>query len=71
MPQGKPAGERCVHLSDEYACLIIQDPRRPQACAQFLPEQSVCGDDREQALGNIAALELGTAPQAQPLDGVS
>jgi len=29
MPQGKPAGERCLHLSVEQLCLLFGQPERP------------------------------------------
>jgi Fe-S-cluster containining protein len=62
MPQGKKAGERCVHLSEQRLCLIFDDPRRPQACRQFQAELSICGESFAQASANLALLELATQP---------
>ncbi len=66
MPGGKPAGVRCVHLADDYACRLFGDPRRPALCGQFAAEPSVCGDSREEALALIQALEIQSMPQEAP-----
>lgn len=60
MPEGKPAGVRCVQLDDHYRCRLFGKPERPLLCSQFLPEQSVCGDDRDQALALLSQLEQET-----------
>lgn len=60
MPEGKPAGVRCLHLGEEFNCDLFGDPRRPEVCAQFRPEPAVCGDSRQHALTLIAALETQT-----------
>jgi hypothetical protein len=62
MPEGKPAGMACVHLSTGSKCELFGDPRRPSVCAHFLPEPSVCGDSREEALNLLTLLETRTAP---------
>jgi len=64
MPNGKAAGERCVHLEAHLRCGLFGDPRRPRCCASFLAEPAVCGDSREQALHILAALEAITLPPA-------
>lgn len=63
MPLGKAAGERCVHLDESQRCLLFNDPRRPRCCVQFQAEPVVCGDNREQALAILAAMELATLPR--------
>ena len=63
MPDGKPAGVRCVHLDEAYRCDLFGDPRRPALCDAFAPEPGICGDDREQALVNIAVLEQLSEPR--------
>ncbi len=65
MPDGKRAGEPCVHLDDEMRCAIFNDPRRPALCNAFTAEPAVCGDSREQALANIARMEIDSAPATQ------
>lgn len=57
MPNGKPAGVACVHLTPDQACHLWGDPGRPRVCAEFLPEPDICGRDRDQALRLIAVME--------------
>ncbi|AMD00659.1 YkgJ family cysteine cluster protein [Halomonas chromatireducens] len=60
MPDGKPAGVRCVQLDENNLCRLFGDPRRPAVCERFGYDHSLCGDDREQALERITALEQAT-----------
>lgn len=62
MPQGKPAGVRCVQLTADERCAIFGDPRRPAVCAGLRPSAEMCGDSREQALQFLDRLERATAP---------
>ncbi len=62
MPEGKPAGVRCIHLDEALRCALFGDPRRPRACEQFQAEEWLCGSDRQQALDNLQALELHSLP---------
>lgn len=62
MPEGKPAGVRCVHLDEALRCRLFRDPRRPAVCAQFRAEESICGNSREQALANLQHLEVISLP---------
>ena len=62
MPNGKPAGVRCVQLAEDNSCRIFGLPERPQVCSGLRPVQSMCGDNREQALEFLNALELATRP---------
>lgn len=64
MPDGKPAGVRCVQLLDDERCAIFGDPRRPAVCSGLRPGVEMCGDNREQALLFLARLERATAPGA-------
>lgn len=57
MPNGKPAGVRCIHLDDHMRCRIFNDPKRPKTCAKFLAEPLFCGHSREEALSILSALE--------------
>lgn len=57
MPNGKPAGVRCIHLSDDNRCLIFDSPDRPQVCADFQAEPEVCGKSRKEALEILSFLE--------------
>ena len=66
MPDGKPAGIRCIHLSADYRCLIFDDPGRPKVCAQFKAEPEVCGTSREEAMVLLGDLEQGSAETEAP-----
>ncbi|WP_119394017.1 YkgJ family cysteine cluster protein [Salinibius halmophilus] len=57
MPNGKPAGMRCVQLDDNNLCKIFGQPERPAVCSQFIAEESICGDNTRQALEIITQLE--------------
>jgi len=63
MPQGKPAGMRCVQLLDDNRCAIFGKPERPAFCASLQPSLEMCGDSREHAMTWLATLERLTAPQ--------
>ncbi len=60
MPGGKPAGVPCVQLLPDMRCAIFGSPERPAVCAGFLPEESVCGSTRADALRIIGWLESET-----------
>lgn len=60
MPNGKPAGTRCVQLDQNDRCRLFGLEQRPALCDQFQPELDVCGNNREQALALISLLELAT-----------
>jgi Fe-S-cluster containining protein len=62
MPQGKPAGVTCIHLTRERLCGLFGDSRRPAVCKDFQAEYAVCGDDRETALVNLQQLEILSRP---------
>ena len=57
MPDGKPAGVRCVQLMDDFRCAIFDDPRRPAVCAGLKSSAEMCGDNREFALHYLGSLE--------------
>ncbi|CAM5291806.1 YkgJ family cysteine cluster protein [Rhodanobacter lindaniclasticus] len=61
MPQGKPAGMRCVQLTDDNRCAIFGHPERPAVCASLRAEPAMCGSHREHALAWLAQLETLTA----------
>ncbi len=63
MPQGKPAGVVCVHLSSEFRCALFGDSRRPAVCDAFQAEREWCGDNREQAMENLQLLEISSHPK--------
>jgi len=67
MPQGKPAGVRCIQLDNENRCRLFGRPERPAVCADLQPSPEMCGDDRAQALRWLGHLENITRPDlSQP-----
>jgi Fe-S-cluster containining protein len=62
MPQGKPAGVRCVQLSAGNLCLLFGRAERPEVCTRLRPEPAMCGNSFDEAMHNIAQLEHATAP---------
>ena len=59
MPDGKPAGERCIHLTEDYQCAIYDHPERPTVCDLFKADPAVCGVDRDEAIILLGMLEEG------------
>jgi hypothetical protein len=58
----KPAGVPCRHLTAELRCAIFGLPERPACCGGLQPSAEMCGENREQALAYLGALERATAP---------
>ena len=61
MPFGKPAGERCMHLSERNLCGLFGLPSRPAVCAAFQADHTVCGDSQQDAIRLLGWLEQATA----------
>ena len=57
MPEGKPAGVPCIHLTDDYRCGIFHSPDRPAVCAGFQAEKLVCGNNRHEAITILQELQ--------------
>jgi hypothetical protein len=62
MPNGKPAGQRCVQLDADDRCRLFGRPERPGVCASLRPTAEMCGHSRGQALLWLQRLEHATAP---------
>jgi uncharacterized protein len=67
MPNGKPAGVRCIQLDHENRCMIFGKPERPTFCGSLQPSLEMCGDEslenpREQAIDWLSQLEAATKP---------
>lgn len=65
MPQGKPAGVRCVQLTDGNLCLLFGKPERPEVCSRLRPSEEMCGSTREEALMYLRFLEQATRPRVE------
>jgi Fe-S-cluster containining protein len=62
MPEGKPAGVRCVQLTEDNRCLLFGQPERPEVCTRLRPSAEMCGTTMEEALVYLGELERMTAP---------
>lgn len=60
MPNGKPAGVRCVQLDLENRCQLFGSKECPSVCSSFQAESAVCGETKEQAIKIISEWELLT-----------
>jgi hypothetical protein len=63
MPNGKPAGVRCVQLGDDLRCAIFGQPERPACCSGLQPQTDMCGASRSEAIAWLTQLETQTQPQ--------
>jgi hypothetical protein len=57
MPNGKPAGVRCIQLTDDLLCKLIDSPVRPAVCFGFVFDPIICGNNRDEAMRIIGELE--------------
>lgn len=57
MPQGKPAGVRCVQLDDDLRCRLFGCPDRPAVCGGLRPQAEMCGESGPHAMRYLARLE--------------
>ncbi|MCK6579868.1 MAG: YkgJ family cysteine cluster protein [Anaerolineae bacterium] len=62
MPQGKPAGVRCVQLTDDNRCRIFGLPERPAVCDRLRPNEEMCGGSFAHAHAYLVLLEELTTP---------
>lgn len=62
MPNGKRAGERCVHLTVANHCALFGRPERPQFCADIKAEPAMCGIDEAEAMAILTRMEHDTRP---------
>lgn len=62
MPEGKPAGVRCIQLSDDNLCKLFGKPERPKVCINLRPSLDICGKTDEEAMNILTTLEELTKP---------
>ena len=62
MPHGKPAGVRCVQLTDDNRCRLFGRAERPAVCVGLRPSAEMCGNTADEAMAYLYALELVTCP---------
>ena len=58
----KPAGVRCVQLTEDNRCKLFGRPERPAVCVSLMPSDEMCGDTNEQAMSWLGVLERETRP---------
>jgi Fe-S-cluster containining protein len=64
MPDGKRAGERCVHLDGGNLCKLFGHPDRPSFCIELKPQPSMCGASGTEAMAILADLDERTRPSS-------
>lgn len=57
MPDGKPAGVRCVQLTEDNLCKLFGTTLRPTVCNNFMASEEMCGNSFEEAMQYLTALE--------------
>lgn len=62
MPHGKPAGVRCVQLTQDLRCAIFGRAERPAFCASLAPSAQMCGASAGEAMHYLQWLERETLP---------
>lgn len=63
LPHGKPAGERCPHLTADIRCALFGSPARPSVCGGLQPGPEMCGDSASEAMATLIRWETLTAPR--------
>ena len=62
MPQGKPAGVRCIQLTEDNCCKLFGQPDRPAVCVRLRPTEEMCGANADEAYAYLVRLEEITSP---------
>lgn len=62
MPNGKPAGVRCVQLTHDLRCMLFGQPERPAFCGTLQPHEQMCGTSHAEAMQILTHLEIETRP---------
>jgi hypothetical protein len=62
LPDGKPAGARCLHLTIELRCALFGRPERPAVCRSLQPQPEMCGVSAGEAMATLIAWESLTRP---------
>ncbi len=63
MPEGKPAGTRCIQLTDDNRCMLFGRPERPHVCRSLHPAVEMCGKSADEAMEYLCSLEEITKPE--------
>jgi len=60
MPDGKPAGVRCIQLTADNLCRLYGRPERPDFCSSYCASEAFCGSSMGEAFELITLLEAAT-----------
>ena len=60
MPDGKPAGVRCIQLTADNLCRLYGRAERPEFCSSYCASEDFCGGSMIEAFELIALLEAAT-----------
>ena len=60
MPNGKAAGERCLHLNSDNLCLLFGRSERPSFCDRFSASKETCGESFDEAMVILIELQQAT-----------
>ena len=63
MPRGKPAGVRCIQLTEDNRCRLFGRPERPEVCVGLRPSAEMCGGSFAEAMRHLTLLEESTTPE--------
>lgn len=66
MPDGKPAGIRCVQLTEDNRCKLFGQPQRPAICNRLRASIEMCGETQQDAMHYLTQLEELTTPTPCP-----
>lgn len=61
MPYGKPAGVRCIQLTEDNKCKLFHSVDRPTVCKSLKPSKEMCGKRNEEAYEYLMELEKLTS----------
>ncbi|MEW4372194.1 YkgJ family cysteine cluster protein [Paenibacillus kandeliae] len=62
LPEGKPAGMPCPHLTDARRCGLFGKPERPAVCSGLAASLDMCGTTDDYAFAYLEELERITSP---------
>lgn len=57
MPEGKPAGIRCIQLTGDNKCRLFGRKERPAVCGSLKPSEEMCKNTAEEAYLYLKRLE--------------
>jgi len=62
MPEGKPAGVRCIQLTEDNRCKLFGKHERPRVCTSLNSSPEMCGKSADEAYKYLEYLERITSP---------